>query len=610
MSSRLRCIPRFLVELPLILISTVVLVIAGLYLAGMFGGFDFTDEGSYYLSFVHPENVSDNQTSYFIFGGKLFALLDHNVVALRFCTLVVTLGGTLIFLRGGRRFLERFAPELLPDRERRWMVATIAVVGSFLGYAISPPALSYNFQNAFCLLAASGLLLGACAQPGTDGMVDRATLFALAGFGALVGLDFFVKFSSSVPLAVGGGLLFLIVSPKGPGQKVALGALLLLCLAAVALAYFVFFQGFTHWWAGIVSTAYALSQGSYPLGVVRRYGTEIIGLGSTIRHDFAPVGVVAVPLVLIVAALRAAPKWQARVAALAGLGLLGQLIWLVAELGYASAIGQAGLPFFLGCLILLVVLATASRLAVRTTGADVAPGRWRVWLAGTYLFALPYVGSFGTSNNINTNCAYQLAPWFVLAALLLAEIDHVWRTAWPSRLGLVLLAFVTAGQFYNGYWLQPYRVAGGARPNQNVTTPIGVPATNLRLSPETHDFIVNTRSALVEHGFKPGDDLLVLFDLPGFVFAMGGVSPGYPWYFAGDRNSLALDRMRLEFIAPARRKRAFIVRNALDQDWNDFLPDLRAVGLNFPTDYQLITPPMKSPFTQVPFEIWAPVAPK
>ena len=68
--------------------------------------------------------------------------------------------------------------------------------------------------------------------------------------------------------------------------------------------------------------------------------------------------------------------------------------------------------------------------------------------------------------------------------------------------------------------------------------------------------------------------------------------------------------MRLEFIAPARRKRAFIVRNALDQDWNDFLPDLRAVGLNFPTDYQLITPPMKSPFTQVPFEIWAPVAPK
>ena len=35
-----------------------------IYLAGLNRGFDFTDEGSYYLSFAHPENVPDSQTSF------------------------------------------------------------------------------------------------------------------------------------------------------------------------------------------------------------------------------------------------------------------------------------------------------------------------------------------------------------------------------------------------------------------------------------------------------------------------------------------------------------------------------------------------------------------
>jgi hypothetical protein len=224
---------------------------------------------------------------------------------------------------------------------------------------------------------------------------------------------------------------------------------------------------------------------------------------------------------------------------------------------------------------------------------------------GLLLLLLPYLGAFGTSNNINTNAHYQLAPWLVLAGLLLAEIDRVWGTLWPSRVGLLLLGAMAATQFYNGYWLQPYRV-GGTRSEQTVATQIGEPASTLLLTPTTHEFITTSRRILQEHGFKPGDDLLVFFDLPGFVFAMGGVSPGHPWYFAGDKTSLELDAMRLNFIEVGRRRRAFVVHNAFDRDWNDFLPMMKQAGLNFPEDYQLISPPMLSPFTRVPFEIWQP----
>ena len=34
-----------------------------------------------------------------------------------------------------------------------------------------------------------------------------------------------------------------------------------------------------------------------------------------------------------------------------------------------------------------------------------------------------------------------------------------------------------------------------------------------------------------ENDFENGDDILALFDMPGLVYAVGGRSPGRPWYF-------------------------------------------------------------------------------
>ena len=385
-------------------------------------------------------------------------------------------------------------------------------------------------------------------------------------------------------------------------QKAVLVGVLALCLAVPAGVYFTWVQNWTHWREGIAGTLGALVDGTYASTVMRRYAGEIVAAALPAMRNFAPVWVVAVPTVLVVPALRPRRRAQALAAAAGGLWSLGHLLWLIDAEGYA---GQSSLEFFIGTLGLLLLLAIGSHLAGRG-----APGpafsRIRLAALGLLLVILPHLGAFGTSNNINTNAHYQMAPWLVLAALLLAEIDRVWGTLWPSRVGLLLLSAMTAAQFYQGYWVQPYRM-GGNRSAQTAATSIGEPASILQLTPTTHEFITSSRRILQEHGFKPGDDLLVFFDLPGFVFAMGGASPGHPWYFAGDNHSLDLDAMRLTFIAPDRRRRAFIVRNGGDPDWNDFLPRLRAAGLNFPEEYQLITPAeMVSPLTRVPFQIWAP----
>jgi len=221
------------------------------------------------------------------------------------------------------------------------------------------------------------------------------------------------------------------------------------------------------------------------------------------------------------------------------------------------------------------------------------------------LVVLPVAGSFGTSNHILDNTVYQLAPWFALISVLLAWLAHIWQARWLVGLGVVLAGSVALAQFYSGFVETPYRLPGG-RFAQTEPSAIGSPATTLLLDPASHAFVESARAQLTSHGFKPGDDIFAFFNLPGLVFALGGVSPGKPWYFAGDAASLANDDMRVRYVAPARRDRAFLIRNG--ESWDAFLPYLRQAGLAFPEAYESCGPALKNPLTGETVELWCPRA--
>lgn len=595
----MRRLIRWMVTAPRLLVLLAPAAAAAFFLAGSAAGFDFTDEGFYYLSFAHPENVSDNQTSFHFFGSLLFPLVGRSIVAMRILTLASTLTGTLLFLRGARRFTAVFAPPLTSDAEHRQLALGATLMVSFLGFAISPPALSYNFQNLFCLLTAAGFLLDACARPPSTRLLDPAVIAPLAVFGLLTGLEFFIKFSSSVPLGLTGLALYLWVGRPTRAQKLASAGALLLCALVVALAYFALLQEPAQWWHGVKGTFFAIWQDGYAGSEIRRYGAEIGETSVALLRDWSLVWLVAAGAIGAVVALRFSPRWQVRLAMAGGGALLAGVAWLCFD-RYIFADNAQATPVYLATLLLFALLAAGSRLTRPHVAATCPP-----LAAAGFLFLLPYLGAFGTNNPIHLNCLFQIAPWCVLAAWLLAAIDQIWGSAWPSRLGLLLLAGVAFGQFYEGYWIRPYR-SGGPRPDLETPTAVGRPASTLRLASEASEFVVTARHVLEAHGFQPGDDLLVFFNLPGFVFAMGGASPGHPWYFQGSRRNYELDLMRLNFIPAERRRRAFIVRNSVETDWADFQPYLRQAGLNFPEDYTLVSPPMTSPLTRVPFEIWVP----
>lgn len=568
-------------------------VAISLFLVGVRQGFDFTDEGFYYLAFAHPEHVSDNQTSFHFFGAVLYQLLGENIVAMRIATMVAMLGASAVFMQGWSRCISSARPALGLRFRSPEMVA--AVMASLMGFATSPVAPSYNFQNAACLLAACGLLLTACSIIRETDQITRTAGAYLIGFAALTGFDFFVKFSTSVPLAAAGMLFFFFSSDVPLRTRIRFAAVIAACLCVIAISYFTLVQSPARWWFGIKGTAMGIFQGGYGIREIQRYTDEMISILPMALGRLAPtLGVMA----LIVGFARIVRSWPRTSKVLFRSGPAVTVALHAALTAYKEpTLYLLGTGVLIGAWILIDHWTSPRHLH-----PNELPDDGKQLLAGACILAVvaPYIGAFGTTNQLHTNIWYQIAPWFVLILLGLARLDHSRGHRWSYRLGLLALMAISLNQFYRNHWRDPYRVAGG-RSAQTVPTQIG--RTTLLLSPEANAFIHKSRAALTMHGYSPGDDLLAFFNMPGFVYAMDGQSPGHPWYFSGDLRSFDLNLMRLKFIDSDRRRKAFIVRNG---DWDDFLPYLSQADLDFPGTYKKITSDMQSPFTRETFEIWAP----
>ncbi|MBC7369563.1 MAG: hypothetical protein H7343_22570 [Undibacterium sp.] len=564
--------------------------------------FDFTDEGVYYLSAINPSDVPDRQTTYFYIGRALFAATGHSLLLTRVVIASLLLGSTLLFNRGATAFLTAFAPAL---KLGPWLgVATVA--GTALAFSISPVAPSYNLFNAIFLLAATGLVLRASALPRSADRTDSLTLLGLLLAAALlVGLDFFVKFSTCAVLVGGLTLFFLLTSRASWLRK----TLILLAAPAVGLivgaGYFIFVERFAVWRAGIGGTLSGLSNGTYLRDELLRYVREIQTHVLETFWAYADVLTAVLVVGAILLCCRSRPRIQRGLAAAGFAIILGLFAISPLPAGSIHLNGVLGLRLHLGALVVLGV-AVAATLLVRKSPSDRSflAGAWRLLPLVPLFAVLPYAGAFGTTNNINTNTIYQFGPWLALIALATGILAHAWQAAWLMPLCLLPLIAITLFQSFTGYWLHPYRIPGG-RPAQTEPTLIGAPAyaSTLRLDPASHDFIAATRAQLTAHGFKPGDDIFAFYNLPGLVFALGGVSPGHPWYFSGDQRSLDLDAMRVSMVASARRTRAFVITNG---DVTSFLPRLHAAGLDFPAAYHRCGESLKNPLTQETVEVWRP----
>jgi hypothetical protein len=187
--------------------------------------------------------------------------------------------------------------------------------------------------------------------------------------------------------------------------------------------------------------------------------------------------------------------------------------------------------------------------------------------------------AFGTGNPIYINLMLALGSWFALLVLVARYASA--KVAWLGDVAILLVLAFSAVQIVGGTATEPYGLHDKLL-RQTESTSIGSPATNLSLDAETHRLIVELTRLAHDSGFRDGDDMLAFYNMPGLVFALGGRSPGLPWFTSGLSGSNAVNEMGLEAAGVDRVSRAFILQTPESDAW---LRTLSPLGIDFPGRY-------------------------
>jgi hypothetical protein len=109
--------------------------------------------------------------------------------------------------------------------------------------------------------------------------------------------------------------------------------------------------------------------------------------------------------------------------------------------------------------------------------------------------------------------------------------------------------------FIFGFLLHPYRLAGSLF-EQTTPAPSQSKLSGLLLDKETAKLVNNMQQTLMQGGFRQGDPIVALYELPGLVYSVGGRSVGVAWFrvFMQNVACTALDRLTVE-----RPERLFLV---------------------------------------------------
>jgi hypothetical protein len=160
-----------------------------------------------------------------------------------------------------------------------------------------------------------------------------------------------------------------------------------------------------------------------------------------------------------------------------------------------------------------------------TAGAEVE----KLVTAGILLF-LPFTTAFGTNNLLYWQLWLHITPWLALVMVLFQETQ---LSRWSWLVGWVILAFTAAwfwSEFVVGYLIWPYRLVDNRVTNSEPLNVRSARLNGIKVDAQTKTFLEAFDAIIAKSKFQPGDGMIMLYDMPGMVYMVGGYSPGEPWY--------------------------------------------------------------------------------
>lgn len=569
------------------------------WLLGVSGrGLDLTDEGFYLLTARHPEDVVMMTTSFHHVTSWLLWATGGSIAAIR---IIGVLGTAAAGAALGHAALA------VSGAGRSWLFISTVTVHALIAYVWLLLTPSYNTYNAWAVAGMTvctlhGFVSIRLANSGASGGRTRWRAW-MFGSGLFLGFSLFIKF----PTAAAMGALMTIAIAAWPGlsrrERVAAWFWIAAGAATTAVVMFVAVVSPRDWWremaAGLDQVA-RLDAGHGP-SAIGRYARELWShLGTGTRPVIWLLWALGFASAAVLAAasgdrLRRAARvaiWLVLMAA-AVRSTLEAIAWLFPPMlsGYAM---RDMFPFWIARVhlhwgLLLIAIAAGAGFGARSRGTD-GPGpapaphsganRKRV-IVGLLLAGGTIAAAVGTANPIYLNLMLALGSWSALFVLAVRYASA--RLDWSGAGDVALLAVQTlaAVQIVGGTVTASYGLPEGVL-RQTVATSVGSPSTRLSLDPETHRLIVDLQRLTSACGFREGDDLLAFYHMPGLVYALGGRSPGLPWFTQGLRGSRAVNDMGLEAAGAGRLSRAFILQTPESDPW---LRTLAPRGIEFPARY-------------------------
>jgi hypothetical protein len=552
-------------------------------------GLNITDESMSLVASQFPEDVKFGVTNAYSYTALLFHLVGQNIIALRLVRLFMSVSAGIVFYFGFSRVLFQYQLEVAQTILDKIAIAAFFCLGTLLAYSWFQPTPNYNSLNAFALTMSSGFLfcgLQECFDSTSLNKIKLPSIWFIIGL--FISISLFVKFTTGALLLFIYGSVILLNTNYTSKMKIICFISMISGVFSWISAHFIFFQSPVLWWRLFrdgLDFAKTIS-GGYDAGALSRYFNDMSMLFVKAVSD---VWIIHILLVLVLGFVKYLKSKGKNCNLLLPLGLL-TLFVIACYLSYRHGLYMGGQNrwfdvsrFYFSWLLLLGNGYISSLIFIGKDDNRIESKYIvRTFLIIALLFCLPIAGSIGTGNPLYINILMNMAPWFALILLLLTHLSWVLSIRWIAPLGVIFFTSFASVQIVSGSLYGPYMLNAGLL-EQTQTTEIGHPVTKLKLDPLTSEFYSGVRSLAYASGFKPGDDVIALYDLPGLVFALGGRSPAIPWYIGNPRkNPRGTSEKALSAVPRERIKRAFILQSSSS---DRIMPDLAKFGVLFPDGY-------------------------
>lgn len=489
-------------------------------------GLDIGDDGVFLFSLNDPASAPPLFEFY-----KLLALFDppprFDLVEIRIARVVAELAATFALAAAVFAWARLRFPESARDGFARF--ALFASLGSLLG--VGARGFGYNDATNVASFAACAALFRTITVP-AEARARRLAWAATAGFA--LGFQLFVKFPPALLLfPIGATGILALVRADGRARAAALAAFV--AGAAAAIGCFVAANGGVEPLVAKWREAQTLNRDAgYGIGQIlsvyyyNDYASHVNGLRLVIAFGF-----VFAALRRLLRGRSDAADWALTAALLAGGAALA---WGASTL-HAPNVHPTLIAFF--CLVLLLASITAAMAAWARRETD----RIAAVAPLLLLLVLPFVLIVGTNVALTLKLPAHAAPLFLLLAISLPSVSALGLRRFAATASASLL-LLTAAVFAEHQIHRPYGLPSPLY-EQTERTPL---LPELRVDRATRQLVEDLHARLIEAGFAPGDPLVALDFMPGLVYAVGGRSPGFPFY-AFDKpaqNCWALERAKLD----------------------------------------------------------------